>query len=212
MDIQIKDIKYDYGKFKVRVPSNNSPSTGTSSNPNAGVSNNIGTWTKGTKDGYQMPGCDASGRNAVAEGYNTEASGNYGSHAEGHCTDAIGDDSHTEGDGTLALNDHEHAEGTYNVSNTGSASKTTRHSIGIGDNSSTRKNAFEVMQNGDIYAYGVGGYDGTNAGQNGVSSIQQAFITQHQSLTGYAQIWTGTQAQYDALSPNYSNTTIYIIT
>ena len=28
------------------------------------------------------------------------------------------------------------------------------------------------MANGDIYAYNIGGYDGTNAGGNGVLSLQ----------------------------------------
>ena len=132
MEINVKEVKYDYGKFKINVPSSGS---------------------------------------------------------------------HTEGDGTLALNDYEHAEGTYNVSNTGTASQTTRHSIGIGGNSSNRKNAFEVMQNGDIYAYGVGGYDGTNAGQNGINTLQDSLV----------KIWRGTQVHYDALSPNYDDNTIYII-
>ena len=35
----------------------------------------------------------------------------------------------------------------------------TIHSVGIGS-SSERKNAVEVMQNGDVYVLGVGGYDG----------------------------------------------------
>lgn len=115
----------------------------------------------------------ALGNAAHSEGFWNNAVGDC-SHAEGHCTNAVGDNSHTEGDGTLALNNYEHAEGAYNVSNTGTASQTTRHSIGIGGNSSNRKNAFEVMQNGDIYAYGVGGYDGTNAGQNGINTLQDS--------------------------------------
>jgi hypothetical protein len=40
----------------------------------------------------------------------------------------------------------------------------TRSSVGIGSDPTSRKNAIEVMDNGDIYIYGVGGYDGTNAG------------------------------------------------
>ena len=33
-------------------------------------------------------------------------------------------------------------------------------------------NAFEIMQNGDIYVVGLGGYDGTNAGATGVQTLQ----------------------------------------
>ena len=52
-------------------------------------------------------------------------------------------------------------------------SKATVHSIGIGTSASARKNAFEVMRNGDAYLIGVDGYDGTNAGATGVLTLQQ---------------------------------------
>lgn len=71
--------------------------------------------------------------------------------------------SHSEGRGTLTRNENEHAEGKYNKSNKGdSAATNTLSSIGIGTGNSNRKNAVEVMQNGDTYVVGVGGYDGTN--------------------------------------------------
>lgn len=38
----------------------------------------------------------------------------------------------------------------------------TAFSIGIGTGNLEKKNAQEVMQNGDFYVYGIGGYDGTN--------------------------------------------------
>lgn len=78
---------------------------------------------------------------------------------------AFGDYSHTEGVGTKTLNEGEHAEGRYNLSNTGSTDEQkTIHSIGIGTNQSdsNRKNAVEVMKNGDVYIKGIGSYDGTN--------------------------------------------------
>ena len=65
--------------------------------------------------------------------------------------------SFAEGNGTKATNTAEHAEGAFNKSNTG-----TRHSVGIGTADNARKNAFEIMENGDAYLFGVGGYDGTN--------------------------------------------------
>lgn len=72
-------------------------------------------------------------------------------------------DSNAEGKGTITRNIGENANGTFNVSNTGSEdSKKTIHSIGIGVDDGNRKNAAEVMQNGDVYINGVGGYDGTN--------------------------------------------------
>ena len=78
---------------------------------------------------------------------------------------AFGENSVVEGIDTVAYNRAEHAEGEGNVSNTGSTAETnTRHSVGIG-NDQNRKNAFEIMQNGDAYLYGIGGYDGTNPSQ-----------------------------------------------
>lgn len=112
----------------------------------------------------------AEGIGSHAEGANTHAEGSY-SHAEGANTHAEGSDSHAEGcrshaeglyshaEGyyTVTTNTAEHTEGKYNVSNTG-----TRSSIGIGTDENDRKNAFEVMENGDTFIYGVGEYDGTN--------------------------------------------------
>ena len=120
----------------------------------------------------------ASGNQAHAEGYNTEATANQAhaegkyteatsenAHAEGNHTTANGNASHTEGYYTVANNNVEHAEGQYNVSNKASTTfgnaGNTIHSVGIGT-SNARKNAFEIMQNGDAYLLGIGGYDGTN--------------------------------------------------
>lgn len=76
-------------------------------------------------------------------------------------------DSNAEGKGTITRNIGENANGTFNVSNTGSEdSKKTIHSIGIGTKDSDRSNALEIMQNGDIYLYGVGGYEGDNTSEN----------------------------------------------
>lgn len=90
------------------------------------------------------------------------------SHAEGNETVADGNNSHAEGNNTQTRNNNEHAEGQYNKSNVG-----TIHSVGIGTSKSDRKNAFEIMDNGDVYVIGIGGYDGTNAGVSGVKTLQQ---------------------------------------
>ena len=67
------------------------------------------------------------------------------------------------GNSTVASNFAEHASGQFNVSNSGAEGKNnTIYSIGIGTADDSRKNAFEVMRNGDLYVYGIGEYDGTN--------------------------------------------------
>lgn len=84
------------------------------------------------------------------------------SHAEGSGTISGGRSSHAEGDGTITNNVAEHAEGSYNKSHStkDGDSQNTLHSVGIGTSMANRKNAVEVMQNGDQYVLGIGGYDG----------------------------------------------------
>lgn len=55
----------------------------------------------------------------------------------------------------------------------------TRHSIGIGSSSNDKKNAFEVMDNGDAYLYGVGNYDGATIKTfgNNVQTLQDVLGT-----------------------------------
>ena len=101
-------------------------------------------------------GVKVTGNSAHGEGLKTTAAGNA-SHAEGNLSTASGSSSHAEGYSTIAQNFAEHAEGRYNKSNAG-----TRHSVGIGTSDNDRKNAFEIMQNGEAYLIGAGGYDGTN--------------------------------------------------
>jgi hypothetical protein len=108
----------------------------------------------------------------------------YDSHAEGSSSYSIGDESHAEGYVTLTLNDYEHAQGAYNKStktnSTFGNAGNTIHSIGIGT-SVARKNAEEIMQNGDMYLIGVGDYDGTNFSEaqtvqqviNGINDIEE---------------------------------------
>lgn len=95
--------------------------------------------------------------------------GSY-SHSEGFHTVSGATGSHSEGYGTITVNDGEHAEGKYNLptrSNMVGGSITqhnTVHTIGIGLDEGTRMNAVEVKYNGDMYLYGVGGYEGNNYG------------------------------------------------
>lgn len=110
-------------------------------------------------------GTYAIGDHTHAEGQNTHAVG-LNAHAEGLRGWANGQHSHAEGVDTVTSNTAEHAEGKFNKSNKADGSfgnaGNTLHSIGIGTSASDRKNAVEVMQNGDFYLLGVGGYDGKN--------------------------------------------------
>ena len=142
----------------------------------------------------------ASGGASHAEGFGTTARG-YHSHAEGDNTTASGDTSHAEGYHTTARNEFEHAEGRYNVSNSTTteygSSGNTQHSVGIGPSPYDRKNAFEIMQNGDAYLYGVGGYTGTTINsQWTLQSVIGNLTTQITNLTNQV---TGLTAQINAI-------------
>lgn len=71
---------------------------------------------------------------------------------------------------------YSHAEGNLNVFHY--ASKTnysgnTLHAVGVGSAYyGHNKNGFEIMENGDTYVLGIGGYDGTNAAASGVKTLQ----------------------------------------
>ena len=123
----------------------------------------------------------ASGLDSHAEGNSTKASGTA-SHAEGTNTIASGEFAHSEGYQTNAKNKSEHAEGHYNVSHkvsdTYGDAGNTQHTIGIGRGSKSRKNAFEIMQNGDMYVLGIGGYKGSATKvQNASIKTLQEYIT-----------------------------------
>ena len=113
---------------------------------------------------------NATNNGAHSEGTYSDASG-VASHAEGYGSKnyhniASGDGSHAEGVCTRSQNKSEHAEGSSNVSHKASDTYgdagNTQHSIGIGTHYNSTKNAVEVMQNGDYYLIGVGGYQGTD--------------------------------------------------
>lgn len=83
--------------------------------------------------------------------------GNNSSVVIGDTQKANGDYSFAEGQNTIANNRSEHAMGEFNESNKASDtfgdSGNTLFSIGNGTSATNRKNALEVMQNGDIYIY-----------------------------------------------------------
>lgn len=111
----------------------------------------------------------------IVSGY----AGYMSAHSEGGETMALGNGSHSEGRNTIAVNSCEHAQGQYNKPHTSGAggfgnAGNTLNSIGIGTSDTDRKNAVEVMQNGDVYVYGVGSYNGTNPNTTGVKTLQAA--------------------------------------
>lgn len=114
------------------------------------------------------------GNYSQSEGYATYAYGKA-SHSEGHLTYSYGNYAHSEGFGTVTYNIAEHAQGQYNISRTGNVETAylTISTIGIGTGEEDRRNAIEIMQNGDFYLYGVGEYDGTNILES--KSLQQYF-------------------------------------
>lgn len=131
---------------------------------------------------YKINVCGSFGDYSHAENGGTAIGNN--SHAEGGGSYSIGQKSHTEGELTLALNNCEHAQGIFNkstkTSSTFGNAGNTIHSVGIGT-SVARKNAEEIMQNGDMYLIGVGDYDGTNFSEaqtvqqviNGINDIEE---------------------------------------
>ena len=86
---------------------------------------------------------------------------------------ARGNNSFAVGLGTETKNSAEFAAGKYNKSNVSNDIKgQTLASIGCGDNNN-RKNAVEIMQNGDVYVKGIGGYDGTNTISSKTKTLQE---------------------------------------
>lgn len=133
--------------------------------------NTLLVFSKDPNGGAYMSGCTANAEKSVAEGNNTNATGQY-SHAEGIATTASGYASHTEGGGTKAMgyyshsegsgteakNDVEHASGQFNNSVKNSSTfgdnKNTLFTVGNGyyiSGSTYNHNAFQIMQSGDIY-------------------------------------------------------------
>lgn len=91
--------------------------------------------------------------------------------AVGYCTQSLADCQLVQGRGTFATNTEEAAVGIYNYSTKGSSAVGTLFSIGCGVHRNStdkdefgrivlRRNALEVKRNGDVYVFGVGGYDG----------------------------------------------------
>lgn len=132
--------------------------------------------------------CYCNSTKGHAEGiFNVIASNSDASHVEGALNIAKAEQCHVEGALNVASNNYEHAQGFYNLSNIGDTDdKKTLHSVGIGTKGA-RKNAHEIMCNGDQYIIGIGGYDGTNPEtaksiQEVISELQATISTLQQQL------------------------------
>lgn len=110
----------------------------------------------------------AVGANTFSYGYLCRANGGQ-SFALGNTVTTNGSNSFACGVGLLTNNTGEVAFGQYNLS----VARKTAFSIGAGTSNTSRKNLFEIDKDGGVYMIGVGGYDGTNANNPDVLTVQQ---------------------------------------
>ena len=179
------------------------------------------------------------GTNSTAEGYNTEASGNY-SHAEGSNTTASGNYSHAEGSHTTASGDYSHAEGS-----TTTASGQCTHAEGQGSKANGRishaegfstiasgnqqhvQGQFNIEDTSNQYSHIVG--NGSIKGRSNAHTLDWSGNAWYQGNiktggTSYndapntvitsgsvVKVWTGTQTDYEAIMTK-DPATLYLIT
>lgn len=132
--------------------------------------------------------------------------------AVGYCTQSLADCQLVQGRGTFATNTEEAAVGIYNYSTKGSNADGTLFSIGCGIHGNStdkdefgrivlRRNALEVKRNGDVYVYGIGGYDGkryqeAETLQNIIGNITS------QSTVGYVRLFVVQSTKKELNSTN----------
>ncbi len=196
--------------------------SGTTASNNSSHAEGSNTKAMGESSHAEGHYTEAHNSSSHAEGDHTTANGPY-SHAEGSYTKANGSYSHAEGGSTITNNQSEHASGRYNVSskasNTFGNSGNTLFSVGNGTDNNARHNAFEIRQNGDIYISS----GGTTTSQMiklqdnlGGNIDLETYAKKDWVTSNYATksevpiIWTGTQAEYDAIETKDSST-IYLI-
>ena len=130
-----------------------------------------------------------AGVGSVAIGYGaTTGQGFNGDYAVAIGGSLAGADySYAMGNGLQVFGENAVALGSYNVSYSSGAgnSEQIKFAIGNGTGNSSRSDAFEIKQNGDAYLVGVGGFNGTNAGQSGVETLQQAIANAGGGGTSY---------------------------
>ena len=193
----------DIGKYSV-VEGNENTASG-----NCSHAEGISTIASGDYSHSEGDNTTASGGCSHAEGINTIASGDY-SHAEGNHTRASGNHSHAEGYYTIASTDFQHVQGRFNIEDTG---RIYAHIVGNGMSDTERRNAYTLDWNGNAWYQGKLSQDGTPTEDKDLATkkyVDDSIATVNADTIDNLHIWTGTQAQYDALGTKDSNT-IYLI-
>ena len=140
----------------------------------------------------------ASRSNSIALGDNASSSANYAL-GVGQFSSASGVGSVAIGQYSEAKNTDEIGLGKYNSSiNTGTTAEKTQFTVGVGTANNARSNLIEAKQNKDIYVYGVGGFDGTNAGTSGVQTLQTVIAN---AGGGGSSLWTSGTGTDSLLGP-----------
>ena len=170
-------------------------------------SNTFATNNASHAEGQQT---SAYGIGAHSEGIYTIANNDF-THAEGYSTLAMANYSHVEGQGTRADAQHSHVQGRYNVLDT---NKEFLHIVGNGSAEELRSNAHTIKENGEAWFQGevyVGSTNGVNkdSGSVKLAKTNEVLMLSTSSPVQAKNIWTGTEAQYKALSSRDA-ATIYI--
>lgn len=127
-----------------------------------------GCHSKGQRSHAEGESCTTNAGVSHAEGNFCSTDTNGGSaHAEGSYTNANGAASHTEGYRTITTEGGSHAQGCWNKVEGGQFA----FMHGCGTDADHRANAF-LITGDQMYMIGIGGYDGTNYGTEGVKSVQ----------------------------------------
>ena len=193
----------DIGKYSVAEGNENTASG------NCSHAEGISTIASGDYSHSEGDNTTASGGCSHAEGINTIASGDY-SHAEGNHTRASSNHSHAEGYYTIASTDFQHVQGRFNIEDTG---RIYAHIVGNGMSDTERRNAYTLDWNGNAWYQGKLSQDGTPTEDKDLATkkyVDDSIATVNADTIDNLHIWTGTQAQYDALGTKDSNT-IYLI-
>lgn len=113
------------------------------------------------------------------------------------------------GNYNYALNTCEVAFGKFNKSvQSSNTAIATIATIGIGEDKDNRKNATEIKQNGDVYIIGIGGYDGTNSGAEGIKTVQGVVADVETANTELRNTITALEARIAELESKMSAITI----
>lgn len=164
----------------------NSVAIGDHASSTSSGSISLGDWTS------------ASGNSSVAIGRNASASGQNCA-SLGHYASSVGTSAVAIGHYAQTLHSDEIALGMANKSTgTGTSDQTTHFTVGNGTGMNARSNAIELKDNSDLYIYGIGNFDGTNAGSSGVQTLQTVIAN---AGGGGASLWTSGTGTDSVVAP-----------